>query len=58
MELETHLLITGRLEYLQAGELQPALSHASEVGRMLNALISRLRAPQGSASLEPPTPDP
>ena len=59
MELETHLLITGRLDYLQASELQSALSNASEVGRMLNALISRLRAPQGlPASPRPPNPDP
>ena len=43
MELETHLLIAARLTYLQSKELEPVLSQASEVGRMLNALISKLQ---------------
>jgi four helix bundle protein len=41
-ELETHLLIAGRLSYLDPQELQPALELSDEIGRMLNTLIEKL----------------
>ena len=42
-ELETHLLIAGRLSYLENPELQPVFELTDEVGRMLNSLIERLK---------------
>ncbi|OLT69585.1 hypothetical protein BI334_32145 [Moorena producens 3L] len=42
-ELETHLLITGRLSYLKNSELQPVLELSDEIGRMLNILIEKLK---------------
>ena len=44
MELETHLLIAGRLTYAKESDLTPLLSQASEVGKMLNGLIKSLKA--------------
>lgn len=44
MELETHLMIAKQLGYGQESEIREALERASEVGRMLNALIERLEA--------------
>lgn len=43
MELETHLLIAGRLSYAEDRELAPLLAQASEVGKMLNGLVKSLR---------------
>lgn len=43
MELETHLLIAGRLRYTEDRELAPLLAQTSEVGKMLNGLIKSLR---------------
>jgi four helix bundle protein len=45
-ELETHLLITTKLSFIQASELQPALALATEVSRMLSGLIRNLKAKQ------------
>ncbi|WP_424096776.1 four helix bundle protein [Moorena producens] len=42
-ELETHLLITGRLSYLKNSELQPVLELSDEIGRMLNSLMEKLK---------------
>ncbi|NEO70325.1 four helix bundle protein [Moorena sp. SIO3H5] len=42
-ELETHLLITGRLSYLKNYELQPVLELSDEIGRMLNSLMEKLK---------------
>ena len=44
MELETHLLIASRLDYLPADKVEPVLALASEVGRMLAGLSKRLRS--------------
>ena len=41
-ELETHLIIVGRLGYLQNEELEPVLNKCDEIGRMLNMLIGKL----------------
>jgi four helix bundle protein len=49
MELETQILLAGRIGYLSAGETTGALAIASEVGRMLAGLVSALRR-------KPPTP--
>ena len=42
-ELETHLLITGRLSYLKNSELQHVLELSDEIGRMLNSLMEKLK---------------
>ncbi len=42
-ELETHLLITGRLSYLKNSDLQPVLELSDEIGKMLNILMKKLR---------------
>jgi four helix bundle protein len=42
-ELETHLLIAGRLHYISDVEIIPALEGCSEIGRMLTSLIQKLR---------------
>jgi four helix bundle protein len=41
-ELETHLLIAGRLHYVKDDEIIPALEGCSEIGRMLASLIQNL----------------
>ncbi|HEY1422754.1 MAG TPA: four helix bundle protein [Candidatus Acidoferrum sp.] len=44
-ELETHLLIAGRLRYLQSDAVQYLLKATDEIGRMLNGLIKALSNP-------------
>lgn len=41
-ELETHLLIAGRLHYVKENEISPALERCAEIGRMLSSLIQKL----------------
>ena len=43
MELETHLLVAVRLNYLNSEELNEVLSQTEEVGRMLAGLIRSLK---------------
>ena len=43
MEVEVHLLLAGRLGYLSSEQTAPALALRSEVGRMLGAMMRRLR---------------
>ena len=49
-EMETHLLIALRLEYLDKNQLTKALTLSQEVGRLLNGLIRSLEGdnPKGS----------
>jgi len=42
-ELETHLLIAGRLQYVKGVEIACALENCSEIGRMLASLMHKLR---------------
>jgi four helix bundle protein len=42
-ELETHLLIAGRLQYVKNAEIIPALEGCAEIGRMLASLMHKLR---------------
>jgi four helix bundle protein len=42
-ELETHLLIAGRLCYVNDQEIIRALENCSEIGKMLSVLIQKLR---------------
>lgn len=42
-ELETHLLLVGRLGYRSAEEVEPVLTQCSEVGKMLSGLSRALR---------------
>ncbi|MGE5277866.1 MAG: four helix bundle protein [Acidobacteriota bacterium] len=44
MELETHVIIAERLEYLSPAEAEQALSVAADIGRMLSGLIARLKS--------------
>ena len=41
-ELETHLMIAGRLGYLKQQELNVTLNKCEEIGRMLHSLIEKL----------------
>jgi four helix bundle protein len=43
MELETQLLIAGRLQYLEPASIDQALAQTDEIGRMLTSLARRLR---------------
>ena len=42
-ELETHIIIANRLEYIDDGEANELLYRAGEVGRMLNGLLNALK---------------
>ena len=42
MEVETHLLIACRLNYLDADSVQEPLAKCAEIGRMLNGLRRKL----------------
>ncbi|HEV7352962.1 MAG TPA: four helix bundle protein [Brevundimonas sp.] len=42
-ELETHLLLAGRLGLCRKEAIQPLLAEADELGRMIRALLTRLR---------------
>ena len=53
MELETHLTITARLEYVTREDAVPVWQLAQQVGQMLNRLISSLRP--GPRNPEPGT---
>jgi four helix bundle protein len=46
MELETHLLLIGRLGYRPARDAEPLLAQCSEVGKMLAGLSKSLRDKQ------------
>ncbi|MBD2394442.1 four helix bundle protein [Cyanobacterium aponinum FACHB-4101] len=41
-ELETHLMIVGRLGYLKEQELKVTFNKCEEIGRMLHSLIEKL----------------
>jgi four helix bundle protein len=45
-ELETHLLIAGRLHYVNENETDAVLERCSEIGRMLAGLIQKPRQNQ------------
>ena len=42
MEVETHLQIAGRLNYLEEQKLQNLMLKCNEIGRMLNGLMRSL----------------
>jgi four helix bundle protein len=50
MELETHVHIAERLGYLPAPDAQRVNEEAAQIGRMLNALIRRLREKRAQTS--------
>ena len=60
MELETQVQIAGRLGFVAQKEVELFLQASAEIGRMLNALGTSLRARGGSGSRAPrsPIPDP
>ena len=43
MELETHPLIAGRLEYLQPNQVETVLAQSGELSRILAGLTKKLR---------------
>ncbi len=43
MELETHILVAGRLKYLEQRQVEQLLAQAGTVGRMLAGLIRPLK---------------
>ena len=43
MELETHFMIAGRLDYLKSDQIEPVLHKAAELSRMLSGLTKKLR---------------
>ena len=51
MELETHLILSRSLQYLNPAELDSILGPVKDVEKMLNRLISVLKSPKG----KPPT---
>ena len=53
MELETHLLLAGRLGYLSAEPMNQLLDQTAEVGRMLAGLIRSLENSRPGSSLHP-----
>jgi four helix bundle protein len=55
-ELETQLLLARQIGYLADRDLAPVLVRLDEVGRLLNAVISGLKARAERASSLPPTP--
>jgi len=44
-ELETHLLLAGRPGFCREEAVKPLLAEADELGRMIRALLTRLRPP-------------
>ena len=55
MELETHLQISARLNYLGHHRLAELLNQTSEIGRMLSGLISAMREKR---TIQTPNPKP
>lgn len=51
MELQTQLALAQRPGYIAPGEFEVVESLASEVGRMLSALLTRLRIPPPNSKL-------
>ena len=49
-DLETHLLLAERVGIARAGSIQPLLEQSEEIGRMLKALIGKLRDHPGRQS--------
>ena len=45
-ELETHMLLASRLEMIDTEIVNALLAETEEIGRMLHALIARLREPE------------
>ncbi|MGH9438209.1 MAG: four helix bundle protein, partial [Terriglobia bacterium] len=44
MELETHVLIAGRLDFVKREQMEPVLILAAEVGKMLTGLTKSLKS--------------
>jgi len=52
-ELETQLILSGRLEYGDKAGLERALRHAEEVGRIINGLLNATRTRAERKSFAP-----
>ncbi len=48
-ELETHLLIANRLQYISLQDLEPFMTLSAEIGRMLAGLTAKLKAHANAA---------
>jgi len=57
-ELETHLIVSEKLAYLTAAQTARLLSQTDEPGRMLGALIRKLKSSSAASTpyTQPPTP--
>jgi four helix bundle protein len=55
-ELETQLLLSRRIGYIDRSDLEPIMASMDEVGRLLNAVISGLKRRLKLASPLSPTP--
>lgn len=58
MELETQILIVGRLEYLDATSVDGVLAQTDKIGRMLTSLARRLREHVRASVPSSPVPRP
>ena len=47
-ELETHMLLSGRLKFLEPESFTGILNQSAEVGRLVNGLMRSLKHPSGS----------
>ncbi len=50
LELETQVVIAGRLGYLSPAAAKGLLTQTSEIGRMLNGLMSAIASPKTAAA--------
>lgn len=55
-ELETHFIVSEKLAYLTSAQTERLLSQTDELGRMLGALIRKLKSAASSPNTLPPTP--
>jgi four helix bundle protein len=56
MELETHLIIAGKLRFLDNDLLEQILKQIEDIGKMLNRLVSSLRSRGEAAVARTPKP--
>jgi len=57
-ELETHLIVSEKLAYLTAAQTARLLSQTDELGRMLGALIRKLKSSSATSTPYPQHPTP
>jgi four helix bundle protein len=58
MELLSHFAVAHELKYVQQADLERIESECEDIGKMLNGLISSLRAKRPNPNPKPPVPKP